>query len=351
MIKRYGMFAVLSVVVMAGGVSAGTGDNPLQPVALEEVYGDFAVAVDGTNHLNGNIVQFTLPISSPGTKTCIAAYVFYGSQATGPTTPTSLLVLPGGPTLPWVAEDFDQFSTTTTYFLGHAFDVTGYIDLSSSLVYDFQINPGPATGVSYGSALVVIYEDSASLDFRKIRINFGAEFLNMTNLGGTTFTDVQTGDGRFGCFVVADDQSGGTPDQERMIFDGVTLLGPGDIFDATGGTQLNCTWADALFTIQPPVGDKIAELDPTNDTIGFSWIAAILDEPANPPTPTPTPTATPTPSPTATPTDIPTETPTGAVTSPPTATIGVPVTGGGGLGVMLVGISILILLVPRRSRI
>jgi hypothetical protein len=137
----------------------------------------------------------------------------------------------------------------------------------TSIISGNGIYPFTTSNVSwhYGSALVVIYGNPIE-PVRQIIINHGAEAL-YSSTSSTVFNGVVEGKGTLILFTQADDYTG---TNESISFNGVIILGPGNVFNNTSGyyASLIC------LPVNTTQGTNTACI--TTDVDFFGWHLAIL---------------------------------------------------------------------------
>ena len=323
------LIMIISIVMLSGlpALADWSADQPPGFLYETEVNGavDGAIAVDWMGLITPSSGTFDISGQIPATATIVQAFVFFSGYGFSSDF-ISGLTLDNGTHIPpedpfYEEKKEDKEDVQGIHYLSYAFNVTSEIEPSITS-YDFTISPTP--NVRYGIMLLVIYDDASEPGMVKISVNHGIDFISSSAsppdpyISYAQFNGAYPGaNGRVGVFVCADDN--GSPSEERLIFEGNTLLGPGNIYNINGGAS--CSWVetDTAITLEDPT----LGVDPKGDSAGLDYIAAVLiSEAPIPPTATPsmTPTETPTSTPTETPTSTPTETPTATPTETPTST-------------------------------
>ena len=162
-----------------------------------------------------------------------------------------------GPIAPFAVDPAGGFLQLQSY----RFDVTSFVTGNASFPFSFTTGGGQ----NFYAALVVIFSNSSE-PVRTILINDGSEAIG-TGSSTTTFGDLSAGSGTLTIVTQADNPSVGG---ESILFNGSTILGPGDIFNANLGPFAS------LF--QLPVtalaGTNTAGVTTFDDL--FGWHLAIL---------------------------------------------------------------------------
>jgi len=129
----------------------------------------------------------------------------------------------------------------------------------------------PALVIQNLVTLVVIYQDNA-LPYSIVIVNDGAEALQ-SNRSTTFFSDLpDEGYGELTVLTSGDDKQAGG---EELLFNGLVVAGPGDVFNANQGNYAS------LVKKGVPVGsgENSASLVTQGDNLG--WAFAILKAPKN----------------------------------------------------------------------
>jgi len=241
-----------------------SGDHPLTTV--ETFVGTVGVVVDGNPHHVDPAPDGSFSISGiPAGASVLRAWLVvsdYGTPTVAGTFAGTPIPAPSG------------ISTDAPYPLNQRrYDVTATVNGNGSYAYDL-------TGFGYcmGVALVVVYEE-ATLPWRRIVVNDGAEDLqNATST--TTFAGVTAaGAGRLVVFVCSDDASGGM--SEALAFNGGVVLGPGDVFAQNLGP------VTSLIEVDVSVAQGSNTASVTTGADQFGWLLAILVAPEQVSSPVP----------------------------------------------------------------
>ena len=238
------------------GEGGTTGDNPL--TTSFTFTGNVGLAID--------VVPFagfvannpgTFVISIPAGSTVLKA-LMYVQRWDDPATNASAVLSgsPLGPIAAFVTDPAGNF-----LLQAYRFDVTGIVTGSGNYPFTFDTSGGQ----NYYAALVVVFSHRLE-PVGTILINDGSEAIG-TGPSTTAFSGVGGGAGTLTIVTQADNS--GTSG-ESIVFNGATILGPGDIFNANLG--------DFASLFQLPVtvaaGTNTASITTFGDL--FGWHLAIL---------------------------------------------------------------------------
>ncbi|UCE36081.1 MAG: DUF3344 domain-containing protein [Thermoplasmata archaeon] len=283
------MFSAISFSTMVSGTG---GDNPLAIYLTWEGNGGVVVDVYPTIAQVNPGGNFTIS-GIPNGSSIVCAYLYVGSWEYFPHTASATFA---GNSLGNVTQFANDPGTGGP--IGSSWDLCAWRWDVTSFVWGNGVYPFSTFNVSrhYGSALVVIYSNPLE-PHRQIFINDGAESLH-SSTSTTEFFGVIQGTGTLIVFTQADDYSGLN---ESILFNNVTILGPGNIFNSTSGpfasliySPVNTTqgtntasittdldwfgWHLAILCVQSDVLDASIDIDP--DTINLKskgkWITAYI---------------------------------------------------------------------------
>jgi hypothetical protein len=255
-------FIVLAVVVALGLIpvpaAATAGDSPLTTSTVWTGHGGVVMEVVPLPWSTTPSGVFTLS-GIPSGSTIVSA-LMYGTDweySSGDVASATL----GGSAVGTVSPIANDPGSPLRNLATYRWDVTSLVTGNGG--YAFTM-----TGLKYpsGAALVVIYANSTEA-LRQVTVNDGAENLQYST-SSTTFNGVSPGPGTLMIFTDLDDPVSGV--SESISFNGVTILGPGNIFVANQGDF--ASYFELAVTALP--GANTATIDADADHLG--WELAVL---------------------------------------------------------------------------
>ncbi|MCH8853159.1 MAG: DUF3344 domain-containing protein [Planctomycetes bacterium] len=208
------------IVPVSDGEHGTIGDSP--PTTSFTFNGNVGVDIDVVP-FSGSPASSTFVLSGVPSSSSILKALMYVQRWNSPTT-NATAVFSGnalGPIAPFAVDPAGDFQLQS-----YRFDVTNFVTGNGSFPFSFTTGGGQ----NFYAALVVIFSNTSE-PVRTILINDGSEAIG-TGSSTTTFSALSAGSGTLTIVTQADNPGGSG---ESILFNGSTILGPGDIFNANLG--------------------------------------------------------------------------------------------------------------------